>query len=90
MRTARLVTVLVVDQTFTIVSRSHGRVRASSAKPPYTSTTVRPSTSTTSDSPQSAADAEAVLEDVPKWLEPGIELPVQKSAGHVAPLSDRH
>ena len=29
--TARLVTVLVVDQTFTIVSGSHGRVRASSA-----------------------------------------------------------
>src|SRR6185437_414754 len=57
MSTARLVTVLVVDQTFTIVSRSQGRVRASSAKPPQTSATVCPSTSTASDRPHSAPEA---------------------------------
>src|SRR5215470_13277742 len=44
---------LVVDATLTIVSRSHGLVRAASAKPPQRSTTGLPSTYTQTAAPTS-------------------------------------
>ena len=44
---------LVVDHTFTRVSRSHGRLRAASAQPPHRSTTVRPSSMTVTAAPSS-------------------------------------
>src|SRR5437763_1689695 len=45
--------VLVVDQTLTMVSRSHWRVRSASAQPPHMSTTNSPSTVTAMDPPSS-------------------------------------
>src|SRR5262245_53358810 len=43
----------VVEKTLTMVSRSHGRVRAASAWPPQRSTTIRPSTVAANDAPTS-------------------------------------
>jgi hypothetical protein len=57
MSAARLVTVLVVDQTLTMVSAVHGVVRAWSAKPPHMSATTSPSMSMTIDAPCSAPEA---------------------------------
>ena len=45
--------VLVVDHTLVMVSRSQGRVRASSAQPPQMSTTGSPSTVTATEAPKS-------------------------------------
>ena len=54
---ARLVTVLVEDQTLVIVCSSHGVVLAWSRKPPHTSTTWSPSMSTTIDAPSSSPES---------------------------------
>src|SRR5262245_15605610 len=43
----------VVEKTLTMVSRSHGRVRAASAWPPQRSTTIRPSRVAANDAPTS-------------------------------------
>jgi hypothetical protein len=54
---ARLVTVLVEDQTLVMVCSSHGIVLASSRKPPHMSTTLSPSMSTTIDAPSSSPES---------------------------------
>ena len=46
--------VLVVDQTFVMVSRSQGRVFSSSAQPPQMSTTGSPCRKTATEAPRSA------------------------------------
>ena len=54
---ARLVTVLVEDQTLVMVSCDHGTVRAWSRKPPHMSMTMSPSISKTSDAPSSSPES---------------------------------
>ena len=54
---ARLVTVLVEDQTLVMVSCDHGTVRAWSRKPPHMSMTMSPSMSRTSDAPSSSPES---------------------------------
>ena len=54
---ARLVTVLVDDQTLVMVCSVHGTVRSRSQKPPHMSTAMSPSMSTTSDVPSSAPES---------------------------------
>ena len=56
-RAARLVTVLVVDQTLVIVFSAHGLPRPGSHQPPQMSATVRPPTSTTMLAPVSLPDS---------------------------------
>jgi hypothetical protein len=54
---ARLVTVLVEDQTFVMACSDHGIARVWSQKPPHKSMTVSPSMSATSDAPSSSPES---------------------------------
>ncbi len=73
---ARLVTVLVDDQTLTIVSSRHGTVFAASAWPPQMSTTDSPSMSTAIAAPTSAPLAISSRERVGDLVESGVHMSV--------------
>ena len=80
----RTVMVLVVDQTFVIVSRSQGSVPAASAEPAQTSTTSSPSWTTATEAPTSRPWSKLAANGVPHSGEPLVARPVHLD--HCVPL----